>query len=84
MGNTILNNRAKSLELDLKSKLKCYVKVGWIKEADGSEVFMVYVDQRANIDYRLVPDNWYGSKVDIQLILPPGVRPPDTLPGLAW
>lgn len=84
MSNADLDSRAKALERDLQPKLKCYVKVGWMREADGSVIYMVYVDQRANIDYKLLPQQWYGSMVDVQLILPPGVKPPEPFPGLAW
>ena len=76
MSNSTLTDRAKALERDLKAKLKCYVKVGWMRD-NGSESYMVYVDQRAHIDYALIPDTWYGDRIDVQLILPPGVKLPD-------
>lgn len=84
MSNSTLTSRAKALELDMKSKLKCYLRVGWMREADGSEIYMLYIDQRATIDYKLIPNNWYGNRVDVQLVLPPGVKPPDPFPDIAW
>jgi hypothetical protein len=84
MSNSSLTNRAKELELDLKSKFKCYVKVGWMREQSGDEVFMVYVDIRADIDYALVPGNWYGNRINVQLIWPPGVSPPDPFQDYPW
>jgi len=80
VSNAVLDRNAKTLEYDLTAKLKCYVRCGWMREADGSVIYMVYVDQRANINYKHIPDNWYGSEVQLQLILPPGVKPDPSLP----
>jgi hypothetical protein len=84
MSNADLNSRAKSLELDLKSKIKCYIKVGWTRDQSGAEAFMVYLDQRARINFNHIPATWYGRPVDVQLILPPGVNPIDIFPGIPW
>ena len=84
MSNSTLDARAKALERDLSPKLKCYVRVGWMRDQSGAETFMVYVDRRANINYSIFPDNWYGSLIDVQLVWPPGVNPPDPLPDFPW
>jgi len=84
MGNSTLDDRAKSLERELSPKLKCYVRVGWMKEPSGSEIYIIYVDQRANIDYAAIPSNWCGNQVDVQLVLPPGVKPPDPFSEPIW
>ena len=73
MSNSNLDRRALSLERDLAPKLKCYVRVGWAKESNGSVTYMVYVDQRADIDYSVLPRDWHGDTVLLQLALPPGV-----------
>ena len=82
MGNSTLTSRAKSLELDLQSKLKCYVRVGWMIE-EKSEIYMVYVDRRASIRDKDIPGNWFGNVVKVQEVYPPGTRP-DPDPGPAW
>lgn len=84
MSNATLTDRAKALERDLNSKLGCYVKVGWMRD-NGSEVYMVYIDQRAHIDYKHIPNDWYGNQVNVQLVLPPGVKPPpNPFEDIAW
>ena len=84
MSNSALDGRAKSLERHLAPKLKCYVRVGWMKESDGSVTFMIYIDQRANIDFEVIPDDWYGNQILVQLVLPPGVKPPEPFTGPIW
>lgn len=84
MSNSLLADRAKELERILAPKLNCYVKVGWAREQNGSELYMVYVDQRASINYSLIPSSWYKNRVDVQLCWPPGVAPPDPFIGPAW
>jgi hypothetical protein len=84
MSNSSLDSRAKELEKHLAPKLGCYVKVGWMKGSDNSITFMVYIDQRASINYNVLPNDWYGDQIQVQLILPPGVKPPDPIPWPVW
>ena len=78
MDNSTLNSRAKELEQILAPKLKCYCKVGWLRDGDVGEVFTVYVDKRARVSAELIPSTWYGLPVSAQDVLPPGIIPPDS------
>ena len=89
MSNETLTKRAKELEDLLHAKLKCYVVVGWLRESDLGEVFMVYVDKRAWVTQGMIPDLWYGLPVAAQGTLPPGVKEEadlfdDIPPPLIW
>ena len=77
MDISTLNSRAKELEKTLAPKVKCYCVVGWMKDEDVGDIFMVYVDKRAHIHKSLIPKTWYGLPVAAQEILPPGIKPPD-------
>lgn len=83
MSNSTLSNKANELELILKSKHKCYIKVGWLKESDGSVTYMVYVDDSYSLPQDAIPSNWYSSIVSIHRILPPGVAPVSEF-DIAW
>jgi len=75
MDNATLTKRAKELEFDLSGKIKCYLVVGWLRGDSYGDVFMVYIDKRARISSKLIPDTWYGLPVATQDVLPPGVNP---------
>ena len=84
MSNVELDSRAKSLQNVLAPKLKCYVRVGWTRDSDGTETYMVYVDRRAAFRDQDIPGNWYGRLVVVQRIYLPGTQPPDDFLGPAW
>lgn len=78
MDSNELTKRAAELEGDLKSRITCYLRVGWIKRGDNAHL-VVYYDKRAKLPKKQIPDRWYGLGVRREEIYPPGVKPPDPL-----
>lgn len=75
MSNKTLDDRAKSLEREIKAKFSGYCVVGWMRHPDVGPVFTVYIDRRVAIPDKLIPDKWFGIPVFADRVFPPGVKP---------
>jgi hypothetical protein len=72
--NTRLDQAAKDLTQELKSKIGCYLVVGWSKDPD---TLILYIDEDATYPINIgsiIPNKYRGFPVDVQLIKPPSIR----------